>query len=70
MGDLFDSRSLSVAARDLLDEFGDLLEPALRPPLQKDYVWLVRPDGYVACVVEASGLRRIADYLMALRAPA
>lgn len=58
------------AARDLLDEFGDLLEPALRPPLQKDYVWLVRPDGYVACVVEASGLRRIADYLMALRTPA
>lgn len=55
------------AVSDLLQEFGDLIEPTARPPLQEGGAWLVRPDGYVACVVASSDIRAIADYLKAFR---
>ena len=39
----------SVSAADLIGRFGGLLDPEVRAPLGKGGVWLVRPDGYVAC---------------------
>ncbi|NEU13497.1 monooxygenase [Methylobacterium sp. BTF04] len=54
------------AIDDLLREHGDLLEPDLRPPLADDSLWLVRPDGYVACVATDADVGRIDDYLKAL----
>ena len=54
----------SGAVDDLIGAFPQLLEPMPRPPVQPDALWLVRPDGYVACsatdsVAIAAYLRRI-----------
>ena len=54
----------TAATQSLLEKFGDVLEPALRPPPQASACWLVRPDGYVACASTDPG--RIAHYLEAL----
>jgi 2-polyprenyl-6-methoxyphenol hydroxylase-like FAD-dependent oxidoreductase len=51
----------SSAAEALIGEFAELLEPALRPPFREDALWLVRPDGYVAC--SATDVGTIAAYL-------
>ena len=37
------------ATADLLQRFYGLLAPAIRPGFGADGLWLVRPDGYVAC---------------------
>ena len=37
------------AITNLLHKFGDLLDPKIRPPLHDEGIWLVRPDGYLAC---------------------
>jgi 2-polyprenyl-6-methoxyphenol hydroxylase-like FAD-dependent oxidoreductase len=48
----------------LLESYRDLLERTLRPALgNAGYVWLVRPDGYVACVAKSDKLKPIEDYL-------
>jgi 2-polyprenyl-6-methoxyphenol hydroxylase-like FAD-dependent oxidoreductase len=45
----------SLATARLLNQFPDVLDPELRPPIRQDAIWLVRPDGYVACAVSADG---------------
>jgi hypothetical protein len=66
--------ALSAASNDALKalaaEFKDLVDPVIRPPLGDGAVWLVRPDGYVACVVTANETGTIAGYLQAIRANA
>jgi 2-polyprenyl-6-methoxyphenol hydroxylase-like FAD-dependent oxidoreductase len=51
------------AAAGLSRDFPDVLEPAVRPPLGAGGMWLVRPDGYVACVARAGDVATIAGYL-------
>ncbi|OWK35031.1 FAD-dependent monooxygenase [Fimbriiglobus ruber] len=51
---------------ELIKEFAELLDPDLRPPLHTGGMWLVRPDGYVACVARSGDTKAIADYLGAL----
>jgi hypothetical protein len=53
----------SDATTDLLREFNTLLEPDIRPPLNTDGIWLVRPDGYAACVARNDQMEIIVDYL-------
>jgi 2-polyprenyl-6-methoxyphenol hydroxylase-like FAD-dependent oxidoreductase len=50
-----------AAIDELLVRFAGLVEPAARPPLQKDGIWLVRPDGYVACA--SNDAKVVGDYL-------
>jgi 2-polyprenyl-6-methoxyphenol hydroxylase-like FAD-dependent oxidoreductase len=45
----------------LLGTFAGLLEAGTRPPFRDDALWLVRPDGYVACA--ATDAEAIAVYL-------
>jgi hypothetical protein len=42
------AEEIAVTA-DLVKKFEALLDPDVRPPLQTGAIWLVRPDGYVAC---------------------
>lgn len=51
----------------LRDEFQDLLDSTVLPPLNDTGIWLVRPDGYVACVAADGDIQIIADYLKALQ---
>jgi 2-polyprenyl-6-methoxyphenol hydroxylase-like FAD-dependent oxidoreductase len=44
---LFAERTAATA--DLLKRFERLLDPDVRPPFGDGGIWLVRPDGYVAC---------------------
>jgi len=49
-------------AGSLAASFGKLVSSHLRPPLGDDGgIWLVRPDGYVACAARETG--PVADYL-------
>ncbi|WP_040301536.1 FAD-dependent monooxygenase [Afipia clevelandensis] len=57
----------SKAVSGLVEDFGDLVEPSVLPPPDTSGVWLVRPDGYVACAVPANDIGLVADYLKALR---
>jgi len=59
--------SSNDAVKDLAREFDDLVDPTIRPPLSDGGIWLVRPDGYVGCVVSADNLEAIASYLQAIR---
>jgi hypothetical protein len=54
----------SSATADLLRQFDALLDPDIRPPLREGSIWLVRPDGYVAC--SAKDEQVIANYLESL----
>jgi hypothetical protein len=56
------------AIENLLAEHAALLEQQLRAPPRADGIWLVRPDGYVACVARTAGA--VDDYLKALKAGA
>jgi 2-polyprenyl-6-methoxyphenol hydroxylase-like FAD-dependent oxidoreductase len=58
---LFATPSQSVS--DLLQNHPHLLEPTPRPPFASGGLWLVRPDGYTACVVRDGDVGGIADYL-------
>jgi 2-polyprenyl-6-methoxyphenol hydroxylase-like FAD-dependent oxidoreductase len=49
------------AVANLLQRFNGVLEPELRTPFSRDGIWLVRPDGYVACSAHDAGV--IAEYL-------
>ena len=55
----------SAATADLLRKFDDLLDPDIRPPLHRGGMWLVRPDGYTACVARDENIEMISDYLNA-----
>jgi hypothetical protein len=48
----------------LLNTFGSILDPDIRPSVRASGIWLVRPDGYVAC--SSSDPTTVADYLRAL----
>jgi 2-polyprenyl-6-methoxyphenol hydroxylase-like FAD-dependent oxidoreductase len=50
----------------LLGQFAQLLEPALRAPINPGGAWLVRPDGYVACAAAHDDIGAIAVYLEAI----
>ena len=39
----------TAATAGLTDKFSTVLDAELRSPFHEDGVWLVRPDGYVAC---------------------
>ncbi len=39
----------TTATADLMRRFEGLLDPDIRPPFHDGGIWLVRPDGYVAC---------------------
>ena len=41
--------------------------PVIRPPLHNDAIWLIRPDGYVAC--SSNNTNDIANYLERLVRP-
>jgi hypothetical protein len=47
-------------------KFPNLIDAAIRAPLDPGVVLLVRPDGYVACVARADNIGVIADYLGAI----
>lgn len=51
----------TTATADLVKKFERLLDPDIRPPLRDGAIWLVRPDGYVACSSSDAGV--ISDYL-------
>ena len=51
----------SPAIAELIKGFAGLLDPVVRPPLVQDGIWLVRPDGYVACA--GDNPTAISDYL-------
>jgi 2-polyprenyl-6-methoxyphenol hydroxylase-like FAD-dependent oxidoreductase len=57
----------SETVSGLTESYSDLLESSVLPPPDGSGVWLVRPDGYVACAVAARDIQPIADYLAALR---
>jgi 2-polyprenyl-6-methoxyphenol hydroxylase-like FAD-dependent oxidoreductase len=51
----------NAAVAELIAKFGGILDPDLRPLVAKNAIWLVRPDGYVAC--STSDAQDIAKYL-------
>jgi hypothetical protein len=59
---LFADKSSATAA--LLRQFDALLDPDIRPSLRAGSIWLVRPDGYVACSAREQHV--IAKYLESL----
>jgi 2-polyprenyl-6-methoxyphenol hydroxylase-like FAD-dependent oxidoreductase len=60
---LFAAAGEAVSA--LLRTYQTVLEPAVRPPFASGGMWLVRPDGYTACVVRDGDVESLADYLRA-----
>jgi 2-polyprenyl-6-methoxyphenol hydroxylase-like FAD-dependent oxidoreductase len=51
----------------LFNRFNKLLDPDVRPPLREEGIWLVRPDGYVAC--SSNDPEVIGEYLEKIRWP-
>jgi hypothetical protein len=51
------------AVAGLMRDHVALLEPAVRPPFAAGGIWLVRPDGYTACVAREGDAGTIAAYL-------
>jgi hypothetical protein len=39
----------TAVAANLVSRFAGLLDTDIRPPFEEGGIWLVRPDGYVAC---------------------
>jgi len=56
---LFAEKSTAIA--DLTRRFDRLLDPEVRPAFHGGGIWLVRPDGYVACSSRDADV--VADYL-------
>jgi 2-polyprenyl-6-methoxyphenol hydroxylase-like FAD-dependent oxidoreductase len=52
--------------RALMERFPSMIDVLIRPPVNPDVIVLVRPDGYVACVVKADAADAIGDYLHAI----
>ena len=61
---LFAADSSKVSS--LVRKFPDLIDSAIRPPLDPGAIVLVRPDGYVACVAKADSVDVVGDYLKAI----
>jgi hypothetical protein len=49
------------ATSNLVAQFSRVLDPDIRAPASPGGLWLIRPDGYVAC--STAEPRGIADYL-------
>jgi 2-polyprenyl-6-methoxyphenol hydroxylase-like FAD-dependent oxidoreductase len=56
----------SNGTTQLLKTFEKLLDPDVRQPFNSGGMWLVRPDGYVACVANTDDIEVIAHYLDAI----
>lgn len=56
----------SPGVTHLIKQHPQLLDSEIRPPLDAEGMWLVRPDGYVACVAERDDTMAFADYLHSL----
>jgi hypothetical protein len=56
-----------AATGDLLVGFAGLAEPLVRPRIHNNGIWLVRPDGYVAC--SSGDVKVVGDYLASLVRP-
>jgi 2-polyprenyl-6-methoxyphenol hydroxylase-like FAD-dependent oxidoreductase len=56
---LFADRTDAIA--NLLERHAGLVDPEIRPAFRKGGIWLVRPDGYLACSAEDAGV--VAGYL-------
>jgi 2-polyprenyl-6-methoxyphenol hydroxylase-like FAD-dependent oxidoreductase len=52
------------ATVNLMSRFHALLDDNLRAPLHGDGIWLIRPDGYIACA--SNDAQKIAQYLQGL----
>jgi 2-polyprenyl-6-methoxyphenol hydroxylase-like FAD-dependent oxidoreductase len=50
----------------LIAKYSDLLEPNLRAPFERDGLWLVRPDGYVALATRHGRWNEVKQYLEVL----
>ena len=50
----------------LIAKYSDLLEPGLRAPFERDGMWLVRPDGYVALATRDGRWDEVKQYLEVL----
>jgi rhodanese-related sulfurtransferase len=61
------SGTRSALGAKMLKSRGSLLASSVLPSPDGSNIWLVRPDGYVACAVAANEVKLIADYLDALR---
>jgi 2-polyprenyl-6-methoxyphenol hydroxylase-like FAD-dependent oxidoreductase len=59
---LFTEKSAAIV--DLVTRYPGLLDPDVRPPVHSGGIWLVRPDGYVACSTSETVV--ISHYLDAL----
>jgi hypothetical protein len=57
------------ASAALISRHPGLLEPEPRPPLEKDGVWLVRPDGYAAVAAGRDGWDVVGSYLHRIAGP-
>jgi 2-polyprenyl-6-methoxyphenol hydroxylase-like FAD-dependent oxidoreductase len=57
----------TTATAGLLTRFAGMLDPNIRPPVSAGGLWLVRPDGYLAC--SSSDTEVIARYLDELIRP-
>ncbi|MGA2578557.1 MAG: FAD-dependent monooxygenase [Bryobacteraceae bacterium] len=55
------------AAANLVARFAGLLDADLRPPFEEGGIWLVRPDGYVACSSKDADV--VGSYLDAIFQP-
>jgi hypothetical protein len=51
----------TTGTADLVGRFPGLLDRDVRPPFRDDGLWLVRPDGYLAC--SSSDPEAVANYL-------
>ena len=51
----------TAATDDLVKRFNGLLDPEIRPALREGEIWLVRPDGYLAC--SSGDAATVAGYL-------
>jgi hypothetical protein len=51
----------NTATTDLVERFPGLLDRDVRPPFNDVGIWLVRPDGYLAC--SSSDTEAVAHYL-------
>jgi 2-polyprenyl-6-methoxyphenol hydroxylase-like FAD-dependent oxidoreductase len=59
---LFAEKTAALAG--LLKQFEGVLDPVVRPTLHEGGIWLVRPDGYVACSAQDTSV--LANYLNSL----
>ena len=58
----------TIATNSLARRFESLVDPDIRPPFHAEGIWLLRPDGYVACSSRNSDV--IGSYLDSLIRPA